>query len=80
MWHQLRMLFLDFWRYCCQQPEIQKTILQEQSEDTQPQLVEIELSTETSEYPQTNSDNMKTEIQAIKHLRISIPRESGQSV
>ena len=80
MWLQLQTLWQDFWRRCCRQPEIQKTILQEQSEYIQPELVEIELSTVTSEYPQTNSDNMKTEIQATKHLRISIPRESGQSV
>ena len=80
MWHQLRMLFLDFWQYCFQRPEIQKTILQEQSEDTQQQMVEIELSTETSEYPQITAHDTPPVLSARTNLRISIPRELGQSV
>ena len=80
MWLRLQTLWRDFWRCFQKQPEIQSTILLKQSEYKQPELVEIELSTVTSEYPRTKSDNMKTENQATKNLRISIPRELGQSV
>ena len=80
MWHQLQTLFLDFWRRWCQRPEIQKTILQEQSEYIQPELVEIELSTVTSESPQTTANDTPPALPARRGLRINIPRELGQSV
>ena len=79
MWLQLQTLWQDFWRRWWQ-PEIQRTILKEQSEYIQPELVEIELSTVTSESPQITANDTPPALPARTNLRISIPRELGQSV
>ena len=60
MWHRLQTLWQDFWQRWWPLPEIQNTILPEQLEYKQPELVEIELPAVTSESRQTGSDNMKT--------------------
>ncbi len=80
MWHRLRMLWLDFWKRWWPGVEIQNTILPEQLEYKQPELVEIELSTVTSESRQTVPHDIYPDSPTTKHLRISIPRELGQSV
>ena len=79
MWLQLQTLWQDFWRRWWQ-PEIQRTILKEQSEYTQPELVEVELSKVTSESPQITANDTPHALPTRRGLRISIPRESGQSV
>ena len=43
--------FPGFWQYCFQRPEIQKTIMQEQSEDTPPQMDIVWVSCAKLEHP-----------------------------
>ena len=80
MWHRLRMLLQDLWLRWWPQPEIQSTILPQQLEYKQPELVEIELTTVTSESPQIVVNDTPPALPARRGLRINIPRESGQSV
>ena len=75
MWHRLRMLLQDLWLRWWPQPEIQSTILPEQLEYKQPELVEIELSTVPSVSQQITVNETLPEQSTRISLRISIPRE-----